>query len=204
MKLSFVRHGESEANVLGVISNRGRVHGLTEQGREQAATLAATLRGTQVHALYSSPLLRAVETAEILGQALGLGYEITDALREYDCGEIEGRSDPASWQRHSELAQRWRDEEHWGERIAGGESFFDIQQRFVPFIEQLVQQYRQTQAHIVLVGHGGTYRCMLPLVLTNIDRTFAHQQGIPHTASIVAELRPEGLICTRWGALQIP
>jgi hypothetical protein len=51
----------------------------------------------------------------------------------------------------------------------------------------------------VLVEHGGTYRCMLPLVLRNIDFRFSVERGLSHTAAMVAELRPEGLVCLTWG-----
>src|SRR3712207_5088470 len=103
MTLYFVRHGESEANRLREFSNRGVKHGLTPRGREQAAALARALRGAAVAKLFSSPLLRAVETAEILSAAIGVPYEVTDALREYDCGILEGRSDAASWQVYDEV-----------------------------------------------------------------------------------------------------
>jgi hypothetical protein len=51
----------------------------------------------------------------------------------------------------------------------------------------------------VLVGHGGLFRLMLPLVLTNIDQQFVHEHGIGHTTCIIAESHPEGLQCVQWG-----
>jgi bisphosphoglycerate-dependent phosphoglycerate mutase len=66
MKLYFVRHGESEANLLHEFSNRGHKHGLTTHGKAQATTLAHRLRGAGVTHLFSSPLLRALETTAIL------------------------------------------------------------------------------------------------------------------------------------------
>lgn len=81
MKLYFARHGESEANLLHEFSNRGLKHGLTEEGRQQAATLAGKLEGISVAKLFSSPLLRAIQTAQILADEPGVPYEITDALR---------------------------------------------------------------------------------------------------------------------------
>ena len=68
MRLYFIRHGESEANVLHEISNRGAKHGLTEKGRAQVAALAQKLGAIPFVKLYSSPLLRAIQTAEILSQ----------------------------------------------------------------------------------------------------------------------------------------
>ena len=198
MKLVFVRHGESEANLLREFSNRGLKHGLTPTGRQQAARLARTLHPILASKIYASPLLRAVQTAEILSNKLDIPFEITTALREYDCGILEGRSDEKSWQLYEVVFEAWLNGD-WTQRIEQGESFVDIQQRFVPFIKRLVRTYGESGKSIVLVGHGGLYRCMLPLVLTNIDFDFVRQHSIPHTASIIAKTKPEGLVCSNWG-----
>jgi 2,3-bisphosphoglycerate-dependent phosphoglycerate mutase len=204
MKLYFVRHGESEANLLHEFSNRGLKHGLTETGRQQAEVLARILSEASIVRLFSSPLLRAVQTAEILARELNLSIEISDALREYDCGILEGRSDAGSWEIFTTVFEDWTQRRQWEACIEQGESFLDIQRRFVPFIERLIQEHGDSAGGIVLVGHGGTYRCMLPLVLANIDPSFAAEQPIPHTAAIVAELRSEGLVCLRWGETSVP
>ena len=198
MRLYFARHGESQANVLHVISNRGHKHGLTEKGRAQAAGLAQKLASTPFIRLYSSPLLRAVQTTAILSYDLGIPFEITDALREYDCGDIEGKSDPASWQIHLQLREAWFLRKEWEKRINGGETFLDIQRRFLPFIEGLIQEFGSTQYNLLLIGHGGLFQCMLPLVFTNVS--FEHVLELPasNTSIILAELTPTGLRCLEW------
>lgn len=204
MRLYFVRHGESEANLLHEFSNRGVKHPLTASGREQSLALAQALRGITVTRIFASPNLRAVQTAEIVAGELGRGYEVVDALREYDVGVLEGRADAASWQRYWEINDAWLVRHEWGARIEQGESFFDIRQRFVPFIEQLVHDGATSPASdIVLVGHGGTYRCMLPLVLRNIDFSFVLEHGMGHTDVVVAELTADGLACLTWGELSL-
>jgi 2,3-bisphosphoglycerate-dependent phosphoglycerate mutase len=197
MILYFVRHGESEANVLHEVSNRGLRHPLTERGRAQAKELAEALRPHTPALIFCSPLLRAMQTAEILSSTLGAPRTATGALREYDCGIIEGRSDDEAWRLHADLFARWMRHE-WNERIADGESFLDIQARFVPFVNSLSATYGQTDEQIVLVGHGGLYRCMLPLVLVNVAFEFAQSSPMPYTGIIVAELHPGGLRCREW------
>lgn len=195
MKLYFVRHGESEANVLKVISNRGLKHGLTARGRQQTAELAESLRGAGARRIFSSPLLRAIQTAEILSDALGIDYVVTDALSEFDCGIAEGRSDPEAWELHRRLMEEWLEGGNRAARIEQGESFFDIQGRFVPFIEQLVEE-QEEPGDSVLVGHGGLYLCMLPAVLWNVGAEDA--LPFPNAAYVLAEARPEGLSCLEW------
>jgi broad specificity phosphatase PhoE len=172
MKLYFVRHGESQANVLRVISNRGMVHGLTERGKQQAAALATELIGAQVWRIYSSPLLRAVQTAEILSQAIRSPLEITDALREFDCGIAEGRSDEAAWAMHQQVFREWFENKNWDARIEQGESFIDMRNKFVPFIERVIRE-NSNDDNLVFVMHGAIIVCMLPLILRNIDSQFA-------------------------------
>lgn len=198
MRIHFVRHGESEANVLHVISNRGRVHGLTPRGREQAEALARRLQGYLIVGIFSSPLLRALETSAILAERLEVPYEVTDALREYDCGAIEGRADEEAWAEWQALFDAWALHRRYDERLAGGESFHDVRQRFVPFIAGLLQRYRASADEVVCVAHGGLYRMMLPLVLANVDAAQIARRGLDHTVHIVAEQRKDGLVCVSW------
>ena len=198
MKLYFARHGESEANVLRVVSNRGFQHPLTARGRDQAQALAEALERVTLTHLYSSPLQRAVETAEILAAAQGLSFEINDALREYDCGVLEGRSDDTAWAQHRQIWQDWLLHQRYDSRAEGGESFEDIRARFVPFIEGLIAAHGGTSAQIGLIAHGGVYRTMLPLVLDNIDFAFIRDRQIPNAAYIEAETEADRLVCRSW------
>ncbi|MBN1936878.1 MAG: histidine phosphatase family protein [Anaerolineae bacterium] len=197
MQLIFARHGESVANVTREISNRGFKHGLTDLGRRQALELATRIQ-SPVLEIYSSPLRRAVETAQILAKTWRVPYEIVDALREYDCGVLEGRADEDAWRDHVEVRRQWYEEHNLDYRSEGGESLLDIQARFVPFAHGLIEKYRDVLKTIVCVGHGGTYRAALPLVLTNADHELAVHHSMGNTDFIVAEPRAEGLFCLSW------
>lgn len=199
MRLYFVRHGESEANRLHVISNRDDAYGLTPAGQHQAFALAQALQHYPISTLFSSPICRALETTAILSQALGLPYQITDALREYDCGILEGQSDSVSWQIHQDIAQDWLLHRNWERHPDQGESCWDIQRRFMPFIQAFTQPDSHPNTHALLVSHGGTLSQMLPLILTNIDVLFVVAHPIGHTDCIIAEQRPDGLTCLQWG-----
>lgn len=169
MKLYLVRHGESEANIQHIISNRQSPFGLTSRGKGQANALAENLKDIPITAIYSSPVLRARETAEILSQKFHIQYQITEALREYDCGILEEKSDDESWKLHGEIAEDWTLNHNYLRKPEGGETFLDIQNRFLPFIESLKHG---NDEHILLIGHGGLFHLMLPLILTNIDNHF--------------------------------
>jgi broad specificity phosphatase PhoE len=199
VKLYFIRHGESEANTLSVISNRESPFGLTALGKEQAAILADRLKDVPVTAIFSSPILRAKETAEILSQSFHLPYQITEALREYDCGILEEKSDEESWKLHSEIARDWTLNRNHLRKPDGGESYLEIKKRFLPFVESFTNNGSHEETHILLISHGGLLQLMLPEILFNIDHTFARSHGIRHTQCIVAEQKRAGLLCLQWG-----
>lgn len=190
MRIYFARHAESQANLLHEISNRGLKHGLTHNGRAQAANLANKLQDIPLTCIYTSPVLRAIETCLILAHRLNLDYEVVEALREYDCGIIEGRSDDAGWQMWQELFDAWNIHQQWEKCIEGGESFYDLQARFLPFIDDLIHQYGATDSNLLCISHGGLYRMMLPQVLQNAGDLFAPNQpfNFDYTACIIGEL----------------
>ena len=203
MKLYFVRHGESEANTLRVISNRESSFGLTALGKQQAAILADRLKDIPFTAIFSSPILRARETAEILAQSFHLPYQITEALREYDCGLLEEKSDEESWKLHGEIAEDWTLNHNHLRKPEGGENFLEIKKRFIPFIQSFTQNGLHAEAHILLVSHGGLLQLMLPEIFINIDHAFVRSHGIGHTQCIIAEQKPHGLACLQWGNVQL-
>ena len=87
--LLLVRHGETDWNA------EGRLQGhtdrpLSDYGRRQARRLAEELEGEELEAIYSSDLARAHETAEIVGERLGLPVALEPDLREKDWGTWEG------------------------------------------------------------------------------------------------------------------
>lgn len=199
MKLYFTRHGESDANVQHVISNRESLFHLTERGRAQAQALADNLKNISFAAIYSSPVLRARETSEILSQRLQIPCQVTEALREYDCGILEEKGDAESWRLHRYYYEDWTLHHNYLNKPEGGECFVDIQNRFVPFIESLK---RDSDENILLVAHGGLFHLMLPLVLSNIDYEFVDAHGIGHTECVIAELHGDEFICRQWGEVK--
>jgi probable phosphoglycerate mutase len=200
MKLYFVRHGESEANLQHVISNYGSPFGLTDRGKQQVQKLAERLMDLDIATMYSSPVLRAMDTADIFYQVLGLPYRVTEALREYHCGVLEGKSDEASWDLHRHYYEAWTVHHDHLSKPEGGESFVDIKNRFVPFIETLLGNAADDE-DVLLVGHGGLFHLMLPLVLTNIDHDFVRAHGLGNAEYVVAETRANTLTCLQWGGI---
>ena len=204
MRLYFVRHGQSEANVARVISNRNLPHPLTELGRQQVEVLAQSFADVPLAAIYSSPILRAAQTAQIVADFKGLPFELADALREPDCGIMEGRGDEEAWAEHARASYDWVVRRQFDSRIEGGESYNDLRARFVPFIDRLVVAHGNSDHNILLIAHGSLLYLMLPLVLSNLDLATVGDYPMPNTAVIIAEKRLNGLVCVQWCDLKLP
>ncbi len=204
MHLYFVRHGESEANVANEFSNQNHEkHPLTEKGKQQAQTLAETLCDVKFSAIYSSPMLRARQTAEILNAPHGLEIQFTRALTEHDAGDMEGRADQAAWDEYTKLFERWILGRELDARIPNGESFNDMRARFIPFLSDLTQKYAAMYtsprtANLLLVGHAGIFHSMLPFVLANVGYAFAHKHILNNAALVRVEQREGALVCVTW------
>ena len=205
MRFYFIRHGESEANILHEMSNRGWKHGLTEKGREQAAALAHNLHSLdslKAHKILSSPLMRAVQTAEIVAAALGLEVEVTDALREFDCGIAEGHADEAHWALWRWVMDEWLERGRADSRIPEGESLTDIHARFFPLMARLVAEKQNDDEAVILIGHGGLYLTVLPTLLPEVGLRFAGQ--FPNTGYVVAETQGDTFVCREWCGTPMP
>lgn len=198
MKLYFVRHGESTANLLNEFSNGNERRPLTATGLEQARALAGALSGEKFPRIYSSPVLRARQTAQILADAFHTPVEISEALREWSVGIYEGTRDPAGWALHRQVQAQWFEQGLVDSRMPGGESLREIHTRFTPFIDGLVAEHAGSDRRLLLVAHGGLYMAVLPYIFMNIDFAFARQRGFPYTGSVMAEARPDGLYCLSW------
>ncbi len=127
MRLILVRHGETEANRLGRTQGVSAAP-LNERGRRQAAAVARALAADAPFALYSSPLRRAVETADAIAKVAGVDARREDSLIEMDVGEMEGLDGDEMRRRFPEVMRAWR-ENAADTTLPGGESLSEVQDR---------------------------------------------------------------------------
>jgi probable phosphoglycerate mutase len=203
-EIYFVRHGESTANIARVISNRVTDHApLTETGRQQAKELLGKLRTRgDIAIVYTSPLMRAKQAAEIIAAGLGAEMLIADALREPYCGVLEGRGDEEAWSHHARQEREWRRGNH-DYAVPGGESFRDVERRFRPLMEELASRLEEKSRSTLVVSHGSILRNMLPRVLMNLDSDVARANPLGHCDLIVAAYQDGGLRCVEWCGLAL-
>ena len=90
MTITFVRHGESEANAAGIVDTVIPGAPLTADGRSQAKQVAQSISGSFPDSVFSSPLLRTEQTAQYLADEVGEPVQVLPGLREIDAGIYEG------------------------------------------------------------------------------------------------------------------
>jgi broad specificity phosphatase PhoE len=153
-RLLLVRHGESTANQQGVFSGWSTDVVLTELGERQARQTGEFLsQYASIDALYSSPLPRTWQTAEIIGEQIGMRPVAIAGLREIDVGSATGKPLADLAVLHPRLLREVDDESMhipWPE----GESHFQLRERAMGAIEQIVE--RHPGDTVVVVSHGGT------------------------------------------------
>jgi probable phosphoglycerate mutase len=155
----LLRHGEHELQ-RQIVAGRTPGIGLSARGRAEIACIAERLAGETVAALYSSPLQRTRESAEIIAARLALPLAFHDDLIELDFGEWTGstfdaiRADPRwePWRTHRSLAS-----------IPGGESMRQAQRRAVEAMFEIIAQHPDET--VVAVSHGDVIRAVLVFAL---------------------------------------
>ncbi len=150
--LLIVRHGETDWNAeLRFQGHADRP--LNETGRAQARALADELSDVAADAIYSSDLIRARETAEILSERLGLPVTAWRELREIDVGDWEGLTREEIDARFPDGYLAWRSgEPGW----SGGETYDELGARVLSALERIARSH--PGGRVVVVGHGGTIR----------------------------------------------
>lgn len=149
--ITLIRHGETDWNAEGRLQGHLQIP-LNRRGRAQAEALAAHLQGTRFGAVYSSDLLRALQTAWTIVRPSGQEVRADQRLREWDLGVLVGLS-RAQAEREQPHAARIRCEHLVNEPIPGGES---LRQRFERVTGVVGEIAARHQGECVLVvSHGG-------------------------------------------------
>jgi probable phosphoglycerate mutase len=161
-KVILVRHGETEWNRTRRIQGGNSDTQLNERGRQQIESLALRLKRETIQAIYSSPLQRALATAQAIADYHQLVVESEPSLREIEVGELEGVPITEIGKQLSQLlTMHNRGEE--SARVPGGESLANLQQRVWDTIQRLVDRHRD--GVLVVASHYFSILSVICLVL---------------------------------------
>jgi probable phosphoglycerate mutase len=175
MNLYMVRHGQTSA------SRENRFSGssdppLTTIGEAMADAFAQAYASFTWEAIYTSPMLRARQTADALCRLTGVHANVEDGLKEIDYGEWEGL-------KQIEVKQRWPEAfEYWAHDVAsrgtpGGETAFHVAARAMRVVEAI--RTRHQQGNVLIVSHKATLRVITCALLGLDVRLFRERIAQP-------------------------
>jgi len=146
-EIILIRHGETEWNVAEIF--RGRIDiELNQTGIKQAELLAEYLSEVKIEAVYSSPLKRALRTAEIIASYHQIKVEIAPGLIDFDYGEWQGLPHQEVKDKYQELYAEWLKNPHQV-KIPAGESLDDVRERAIGVVDNVIRH----EGTVALVSH---------------------------------------------------
>lgn len=174
MKLHLIRHAESVGN--RELRLQGRTDfPLTERGQRQAAALAASSSRLRIGAVCSSPIRRALDTAEAIAQPLGLAVEVEAALAEYDFGDMSGLTWQEIRERRPNLIEQLLSDSEAFPHYPGEEGRETFRQRVCGALWGIAERH-STQEAVAVVTHAAPIAVFLLDVLQR-----GYQRPIPFT-----------------------
>lgn len=150
MRLILVRHGETSWNRDGRFQGQGPI-GLNDLGYKQAQRVAKVISRMRATALYSSPLPRALMTAEEISRELSIPVVPLEGMKEIDLGNLEGITGKVMQAQYAQLYAEWKDDPT-SVTFPGGESLQQLQERAWDALKHLEGTHSDNVA--VVVSHG--------------------------------------------------
>jgi broad specificity phosphatase PhoE len=159
-ELILVRHGETAWNVEKIFRGRADVD-LDEMGVRQAGLLGKYLSNWELEAIYSSPLTRALDTANIIARYQKVGVHTAEGLIDFDYGEWQSLPEQEVKRLHPALLDEWHNNPH-KVSIPGGESLEDVRGRALEVINDVLCKH---QGSVVLVSHRVVLKVLICYLL---------------------------------------
>ncbi len=185
MRLLFVRHAPTAWNREGRYQGRTDVP-IDDTGVREARRTADRLRGIDVDLVVTSPLRRAVDTAEVIAAALGgVPRLVDDRLVEVAFGDWEGLTQEEVRARWPSALRAWKRAPQ-SIQFPGGESLHDAEGRVRDFLRAPPWRGQGHVRTVVAVSHAGTIR--LARLLAE-RRPLAHFRGVPVASGAAQEFR---------------
>ena len=156
--LILARHGETDWNKNGLLQGSSDFAKLNNVGKKQAKALGKALLSLNVDIIYSSPLKRASETAEIINKILKKEIVFDDALKERGWGDWEGRDAAVEFLRLEKMDIRTR----FNFMPPNGESWKEFEIRLIKSVEKIVEN--NNDKRVLIVTHGGSIRALVPVI----------------------------------------
>lgn len=194
VKFFLIRHGETEFNRLGIFRGRYEVD-LNDRGRQQAEEIGAALKDEGIGSLLSSPLGRAVETAEIIGRSLGVKYTVDEAFNNIALGEWQGVEKTKIQRDYPEMWRLWSTEPE-RLKIPGGETVEQVRERAFAGLRRVIEE---RSSSFGIVTHRSVIKTLAASLL-NVPAPYFWKFYIDNAAYSVFEHGDSGFTLLSWNS----
>lgn len=160
-EIILARHGETDWNTGEIFRGRADID-LNETGLQQTELLAKYLSVEKIDFIYSSPLRRAIKTAEAIARFQKVEVNTIENLIDFDYGEWQGLTSREVQDRYTELYRDWLDTPEQV-RIPGGESLTGVRDRAMSFVEDAVTWCGEGK--IALISHRVVHKVLICALL---------------------------------------
>jgi len=157
----LVRHGQTAWNKEEIFRGRTDVP-LDETGLKQAELAGQYFKGIEIHAIYSSPLSRAWQTAQKIAQIQTVKVEPLEGILDMSFGDWEGHAHQEIRKMDNETYRQWVESPHLV-KLPGGESLDDVRGRAMAALEEVLRKH--SEKTIVLVSHRVVCKVMICAIL---------------------------------------
>ena len=158
----FLRHAQAENNTKKILAGRTPGINLTDDGKKQAEQAGKMLESLNVSAIYSSPIDRAVQTAEVASKHCNVEYKTDDRLIELDMGQFTLMPYQEIFKEHGNVFLKFY--EGSSEVSENGvETFAEVKKRFNDMVDYVISKHKNE--NVVLVTHMDPIKAMIGQVL---------------------------------------
>ena len=159
----LMRHGQADNNVTRILVGRNIESHLTEYGKYQVLDTAKYLGGISIDKVLVSPVVRTVETAEIVCEYLGVDYQIDERLYEIELGKLVGMNYEEIILKYGNLFLEFYTENEAALTPYGVESFASIKQRIKNILDEIAEAY--TDKNVLMISHLDPIKAAIAILL---------------------------------------
>jgi 2,3-bisphosphoglycerate-dependent phosphoglycerate mutase len=196
-ELILLRHGQSQWNLENRFTGWVDVP-LSPRGEAEARQAGEKLRGRKIDILFTSVLVRAIETARLALEAAGIGevpVERDAALNERMYGELQGTNKAEAAARFGDAQVKiWR--RSYDVRPPGGESLADTAARVLPYWERRILPALRAGKDVLVVAHGNSLRALV-MHLDGLTREEVLELEIPTGVPLLYDVTADGAVAAK-------
>jgi len=190
--LILLRHGQSQWNLENRFTGWVDVP-LSANGEAEARAAGETLKGRRIDKLFTSSLVRAIDTARLALESAGIGPLPTEsdaALNERMYGDLQGLNKAEAATRFgADQVKQWR--RSYDVQPPGGESLADTAARVLPYYEAHILPDLRAGKNVLVAAHGNSLRALV-MALDHLTREHVLELEIPTGRPLLYEIAPDG------------